>query len=98
MRVALGVEYAGGAFCGFQSQPSHCGVQDALEDAIGEIAGHPVGVAAAGRTDAGVHAASQIVHFDTDAERPTNAWVRGVNAHLPRTAAVLWAHPVSPEF
>ena len=98
MRVALGVEYAGGAFCGFQSQPSHCGVQDALEDAIGEIAGHPVGVVAAGRTDARVHAASQIVHFDSDVSRPLTAWVRGVNAHLPPDVAVLWAHPVPPEF
>jgi tRNA pseudouridine38-40 synthase len=98
MRVALGVEYAGGAFCGFQSQPSRCGVQDALEDALGEIAGHPIGVAAAGRTDARVHAASQIVHFDTDAERPLTAWVRGVNAHLPAAVAVLWAHPVPADF
>ena len=98
MRIALAVEYAGGAFCGFQSQSSRCGVQDALEDAIGEIAGHPVGVVAAGRTDAGVHAVSQIVHFDTEAARPMTAWVRGVNAHLPPTAAVLWAHPVPPEF
>jgi len=98
MRIALAVEYAGGAFCGFQSQSSRCGVQDALEDAIGEIAGHPIGVVAAGRTDAGVHAVSQIVHFDTEAARPMTAWVRGVNAHLPPTAAVLWAHPVPPEF
>jgi tRNA pseudouridine38-40 synthase len=98
MRIALGLEYAGGAFCGFQSQPSHCGVQDALEDAIGEIAVHPVGVVAAGRTDAGVHATSQVVHFDTEADRPMTAWVRGVNAHLPPTVAILWAHPVLPEF
>jgi tRNA pseudouridine38-40 synthase len=98
VRVALGLEYAGGAFCGFQSQPQRCGVQDALEDAIGEIAGHPVGVVAAGRTDAGVHAASQVIHFDTEADRPTTAWVRGVNAHLPSSAAILWAHPVAPAF
>lgn len=98
MRIAAAVEYAGSAFCGFQSQPSHCGVQDALEGAIGEIAGHPVGVVAAGRTDARVHAASQIVHFDTEAERPLTAWVRGVNAHLPADVAVLWAHPAPPEF
>ena len=98
MRIALAVEYAGAAFCGFQSQPSRCGVQDALEDATGEIAGHPVGVVAAGRTDAGVHAASQIVHFDSEASRPMSAWVRGVNAHLPPTAAVLWAQPVADEF
>jgi tRNA pseudouridine38-40 synthase len=98
MRLALAVEYAGGAFCGFQSQPSRCGVQDALEHAIGAIAGQPAGVVGAGRTDAGVHATSQVVHFDTDADRPATAWVRGVNAHLPPTAAVVWAHPVSQEF
>jgi tRNA pseudouridine38-40 synthase len=98
MRIALGLEYAGGAYCGFQSQPSRCGVQDALEVAVGEIAGHPVGVVAAGRTDAGVHAASQVVHFDSEASRPMSAWVRGVNAHLPPTAAVLWAHEVPAEF
>src|SRR5690349_17230834 len=98
MRIALGVEYAGGAFCGFQSQPSRCGVQDALEHAIAAIAGLPANVVAAGRTDAGVHATSQIVHFQTEADRPMTAWVRGVNAHLPPTAAVLWAHAVAPEF
>jgi tRNA pseudouridine38-40 synthase len=98
MRIALGLEYAGFAFCGFQSQASRCGVQDALEDALGEIAGHPLGVVAAGRTDAGVHAVSQIVHFDTDVARPDTAWVRGVNAHLPGDAAVLWARPVAAEF
>ena len=98
MRYALAVEYAGFAFCGFQSQPSRCGVQDALEHAVAAIAGHPAGIVAAGRTDAGVHAVSQIVHFDTDVERPLSAWVRGVNAHLPAAAAVLWAHPVAPDF
>jgi tRNA pseudouridine38-40 synthase len=98
MRIALAVEYSGHAFCGYQSQPSGCGVQDALERATGEIAGHPVTVIAAGRTDAGVHAMSQIVHFDTDAKRPESAWVRGVNAHLPTGAAVLWARPVPADF
>jgi tRNA pseudouridine38-40 synthase len=98
MRIALAVEYAGFAFCGFQAQPARCGVQDALEEAIGEIAGHPVGVVAAGRTDAGVHAVSQIVHFDTEAVRPGAAWVRGVNTHLPGSAAVLWARTVSSDF
>ncbi len=65
------------------------------ERAIGAIAGHAVTVTAAGRTDAGVHAVSQIVHFDTDAKRPDTAWVRGVNSHLPAAAAVLWARPVA---
>jgi tRNA pseudouridine38-40 synthase len=98
MRFALAVEYQGTAFCGFQSQPSGCGVQDALERAIGAIAGHEVRVTAAGRTDAGVHAVSQIVHFDTEAKRPDTAWVRGVNSHLPAAAAVLWARPVAEDF
>jgi tRNA pseudouridine38-40 synthase len=98
MRLALAVEYSGHAFCGFQAQKSGCGVQDALEGALAAIADHPVTVNAAGRTDAGVHAVSQIVHFDTTAVRPESAWVRGVNAHLPRTAAVLWAREVPEEF
>jgi tRNA pseudouridine38-40 synthase len=98
MRIALGVEYAGQGFCGFQSQPDHCGVQDALERAIAAIAGHPVRVVACGRTDAGVHAMSQVVHFDTDANRPATAWIRGVNAHLPPTVGVLWSQPVGASF
>jgi tRNA pseudouridine38-40 synthase len=98
VRLVAGVEYAGFAFCGFQSQPSRCGVQDALQDAIEKIAGHRAVVTAAGRTDAGVHAVSQIVHFDAEASRPDSAWVRGVNAHLPSTASVLWAQPVAEDF
>jgi tRNA pseudouridine38-40 synthase len=98
MRFAIATEYDGRAFCGFQSQPSGCGVQDALERALSAIAGAPVQAAAAGRTDAGVHATSQIVHFDAVAERPLTAWVRGVNAHLPGSASVLWAHPVADDF
>lgn len=98
MRYALALEYDGRSFCGFQSQPSACGVQDALEQALTGIAGAPVRVNAAGRTDAGVHATSQIVHFDADAERPDSAWTRGVNALLPQASAVVWAQPVSDEF
>lgn len=98
MRLALALEYHGAAFCGFQSQATGCGVQDALEHALGAIAGAPVTVAAAGRTDAGVHATSQIVHFDAPVERPDSAWVRGVNAHLPAAIAVLWALPVAADF
>ena len=98
MRLALAVEYSGRAFCGFQTQPSGCGVQDALQHAIGEVAGHAVTVVAAGRTDAGVHAVSQIAHFETDAQRPESAWVRGVNTHLPEAAVVLWARPVPDDF
>jgi len=98
MRYALAIEYDGRAFCGFQSQREGCGVQDALERALASIAGAPVRVVAAGRTDAGVHATSQIAQFDTDAARPDSAWVRGVNASLPPAAAVLWATPVDAAF
>jgi tRNA pseudouridine38-40 synthase len=98
VRVALGVEYDGSAFCGWQTQSSGCGVQDRLETALACIAGGRVSTVCAGRTDAGVHALHQIVHFDTEAVRPMSAWVRGVNAALPPTMAVLWAQPVSGEF
>ena len=98
MRHALALEYDGRGFCGFQSQASACSVQDALERALAAIAGSRIRIAAAGRTDAGVHATSQIVHFDASVARPQAAWVRGVNAHLPRTAAVLWCVGVPDEF
>ena len=98
MRIAVCLEYDGRSFCGFQSQPDGCGVQDALEHALRAVAGETIGVVAAGRTDAGVHATAQVAHFDTDVVRPDSAWVRGVNAHLPRSSAVLWAQPVTGEF
>ena len=98
MRFALGVEYDGGSFCGWQTQPSRCGVQDHLEAALAHIAGEPVGCVCAGRTDAGVHALEQVVHFDAPVTRPESAWVRGVNASLPAGLAVLWAFQVGDEF
>jgi tRNA pseudouridine38-40 synthase len=73
-------------------------VQDVLEAGLAAIAGHAVNVMAAGRTDRGVHARMQVAHFDTEAQRPETAWVRGVNAFLPESMAVLWAQPVPPEF
>jgi len=98
VRIALGLEYDGSRFCGWQSQPSACAVQDVVERALSGIACHPVRVVTAGRTDAGVHAVSQVVHFDTSSERPETAWVRGVNALLPDSVGVLWARPVADEF
>ncbi len=98
MRIALGVEYDGRPYCGWQSQPDERTVQDVLQGALGQIAGEPVPVVAAGRTDTGVHALEQVVHFDTQAERPLTAWVRGTNALLPESVAVRWAHPVPDEF
>jgi tRNA pseudouridine38-40 synthase len=73
-------------------------VQDALEPALAAIAGKQITTTAAGRTDRGVHARSQVVHFDTDAKRPSSAWVRGVNALLPESVAVLWSHEIADDF
>ncbi|HKA42577.1 MAG TPA: tRNA pseudouridine(38-40) synthase TruA [Burkholderiales bacterium] len=98
MRIALGLEYDGSRFCGWQTQPEGCGAQDALELALSEIAGEPVTTVCAGRTDAGVHALGQVVHFDTGVERPLTAWVRGTNALLPAAVAVTWSRIVSAEF
>ncbi|MDE2309380.1 MAG: tRNA pseudouridine(38-40) synthase TruA [Betaproteobacteria bacterium] len=98
MRIALGVEYDGSPFFGWQSQADGHTVQDALQAALGGIADDPIAIIAAGRTDTGVHALEQVVHFDTQAERPLSAWVRGANALLPESIAVLWAHAVPDQF
>jgi tRNA pseudouridine38-40 synthase len=98
MRIALGLEYDGSGFCGWQSQAGGGSVQDAVESALSMVADAPTRVICAGRTDAGVHALAQVVHFDTQAVRPDTAWVRGVNAHLPASIAVRWAQPVPDEF
>ncbi|WP_035383592.1 tRNA pseudouridine(38-40) synthase TruA [Ferriphaselus sp. R-1] len=98
MRIALGVEYDGSAYYGWQSQPHGNTVQDVLQAALSGVAAQPVAVIAAGRTDTGVHALEQVVHFDTGVERPLSAWVRGTNALLPKNVSVLWAHAVPDEF
>lgn len=98
MRIALGIEYDGAPYCGWQSQTNACGVQDFLEKAIMQIAGHAVRVHAAGRTDTGVHAMMQVVHFEATTQRPDSAWMRGVNAFLPATIRVLWAKQVGDTF
>lgn len=98
VRIALGLEYDGLAFCGWQTQPSRCAIQDVLEDALGRVHGAPVKTVVAGRTDAGVHALGQVAHFDAVNVRPDSAWVRGVNALLPPGVAVLWARRVDDRF
>ncbi len=98
MRIALGLEYDGSAFCGWQHQPGGCGVQDHLEAALSRFADRPVAVTAAGRTDAGVHATAQVVHLDAPVERAASSWVRGTNSHLPGGVRVLWAAPVDDDF
>jgi tRNA pseudouridine38-40 synthase len=98
MRIALGLEYDGSAFCGWQTQPSGCGVQDHLQSALTRFADTTIEVTAAGRTDTGVHASAQVVHFDTDVAREPHSWVRGPNAGLPPALRVLWSHTVPDDF
>lgn len=98
VRIVLGVEYDGAGFAGWQSQPHGNTVQDVLEKALAAVAGTTLRVSCAGRTDAGVHALAQVVHFDCGVQRPESAWVRGVNAHLPPQVAVRWAREIGPGF
>ena len=98
MRIALGIEYDGAAFSGWQTQSDGRGVQDAVESALARIAVAAVPTVCAGRTDSGVHAMDQVIHFDADSARPLTAWVRGVNRFLPASVAVQWARPVPAEF
>ncbi len=90
-RVAALVEYDGTDFAGWQSQTHSASVQEAVEAAIGFVAGHPLVAVCAGRTDAGVHATGQVIHFDTTAIRTTRAWVLGANTQLPPSIALQWA-------
>ncbi len=99
MRVALGVEYDGSEFRGWQiQQPGIRTVQDSLQRAVSKVADHPVAITCAGRTDTGVHGTGQVVHFDTDAHRSVRSWVLGSNSNLPPDIGVVWARPVSAHF
>ena len=97
-RLAVGIEYDGTAYAGWQHQPGRATVQDCVQKALSAVADHPVTVAAAGRTDAGVHACAQVAHFETNAERPVRGWVLGANGHLPPDIAINWAMEVEPSF
>ena len=112
MRYALGVEYDGSGFSGWQrlnrrgepghsDQPSRRGeltVQAAVEEALSFVAGHPLDVVCAGRTDAGVHAACQVIHFDSDSPRDPRSWVLGSTTRLPPAICALWCVPVAETF
>lgn len=98
MRLALGISYRGGAYQGWQSQPSGNTVQDHVEAALSQFAGSAVSVVCAGRTDAGVHGINQVVHFDAAVERETFAWVRGSNRYLADDIAVQWCRGVADDF
>jgi len=98
MRIALGIEYDGSAFNGWQQQPGVRTVQNCVEQALSKVAAHPVAIICAGRTDAGVHASGQVVHFDTHAERSLRAWTLGTNTELPADVNVRWAQAVDDSF
>jgi tRNA pseudouridine38-40 synthase len=98
VRVALGIAYRGSAYSGWQSQPGGRTVQDHLDAAISAFADAPLRSICAGRTDAGVHALNQVVHFDTEAVRAVDAWVRGTNRYLPGDIAVQWSRFVPATF
>lgn len=98
MRLALGIEYDGSAFCGWQRQDEGRTVQACVEEALSFVADHEVRVVCAGRTDTGVHATGQIVHLDTAARRSDKAWVMGVNSRLPNDVRVHWFKQVDEDF
>jgi len=98
MRIALGIEYDGSGYFGWQRQRTGQTVQQCLEEAVSQVANQPVKTTCAGRTDTGVHATGQVVHFDTDACRESRAWILGVNANLPADIRVTWTRAVADDF
>jgi len=97
-RIILGVEYDGSGFCGWQWQPSKRSVQETLETALSKVANQPITVICAGRTDAGVHALEQVVHFDVEANRELHTWMLGGNSYLPSDVRIIWAKEAVADF
>jgi tRNA pseudouridine38-40 synthase len=98
MRFAIGLEYDGSGFLGWQIQRQEPTVQGCLEQALASVANHPARVTCSGRTDTGVHALCQVAHFDTDALRPERSWILGLNSNLPAGISVLWIRAVDETF
>ena len=98
MRIALGIEYDGTAYNGWQTQRTGDGIQAVVEKALAEVADENINVTCAGRTDTGVHASGQVVHFDTSSDRSKRGWLLGANSNLPSDIAVTWARPVADDF
>ncbi|WP_020481231.1 tRNA pseudouridine(38-40) synthase TruA [Methylomonas sp. MK1] len=97
-RIVLGIEYDGSAYAGWQWQDGKATVQGQLEKALSRIANQPITVLCAGRTDAGVHALEQVVHFDCEVERDMHAWLMGGNSHLPDDIRITWAQQAQGDF
>jgi tRNA pseudouridine38-40 synthase len=98
MRIALGIEYDGSAYNGWQRQKTGVGVQELVERTISTVANHNVELVCAGRTDTGVHASGQVAHFDTSSERSPRGWLLGANSLLPDDISVCWVRPVGDDF
>ncbi|MGH8119866.1 MAG: tRNA pseudouridine(38-40) synthase TruA [Gammaproteobacteria bacterium] len=98
MKIAVGIEYCGAAYAGWQRQKHTHSVQEYIQSALSNVADHEVRVHCAGRTDAGVHALQQVVHFETGVERNMRSWVLGGNVHLPADISLLWAQIVDDDF
>ena len=99
-RIALGIEYNGSNYQGFQRQKDVASIQECLEQALEKVANHPIEIACAGRTDAGVSATQQVIHFDYlgEKERKLDSWVRGTNIFLPNDIVVTWSREVPDDF
>ncbi len=97
-RIAVGIEYDGTAYAGWQTQQSAPSVQQVLQAALSGVADEPINITCAGRTDAGVHARWQVAHFDTQAQRSTRGWMLGANTDLPRDVSIAWCRPVPAHF
>ena len=98
MRIAMGIEYDGTGYFGWQRQREVRSIQGELERALSQVANAPIEIFCAGRTDAGVHGTGQVIHFDTQANRDMRGWIMGVNSNLPVGIAVRWAKPVADDF
>ena len=98
MRIVAAIEYDGRPYCGWQYQDHSPSVQAEVEKAFSKVANHPIRVVCAGRTDTGVHATGQIIHFDTEAARSDWSWIRGANTHLPGSITILWVKQISEDF
>ena len=98
MRLAIGIEYDGTGYNGWQRQDSGVGIQQRLEEALAKVADHGLDITCAGRTDAGVHATAQVAHFDTTSQRSARGWLLGANSNLPDDIAVTWVSAVDDDF
>jgi len=98
MRIAIGVEYNGAGYHGWQRQADRKSVQGSLEQALSRVADHPVELTCAGRTDRGVHALGQVAHFDTSVQRSARGWLLGANSSLPNDISITWVQPVAGDF